>query len=62
MKKRSLILQLFFTLFIILICLIGVLGFSTYKYAEQVIEKEVVQLNSNMLQQMQLELNRNCRT
>jgi two-component system sensor histidine kinase YesM len=56
MKKRSLILQLFFTLFIILICLIGVLGFSTYKYAEQVIEKEVVQLNSNMLQQIAIRI------
>lgn len=56
MKKRSLILQLFIILFIILLCLIIFLGFSTYKYAEKVIQKEVIQLNSNMLQQVAIKI------
>lgn len=56
MKKRSLILQLFIILFIILQCLIIFLGFSTYKYAETVILKEVIQLNSNMLQQIAIRI------
>ncbi|KUO49554.1 MAG: signal protein [Desulfitibacter sp. BRH_c19] len=56
MKKRSLILQLFIILFIILQCLIIFLGFSTYKYAETVIQKEVIQLNSNMLQQLAIRI------
>jgi two-component system sensor histidine kinase YesM len=56
MKKRSIILQLFITLFIILICLITFLGFSTYKYAESVIQQEVIQLNSNMLQQIAIRI------
>jgi two-component system sensor histidine kinase YesM len=56
MKKRSIILQLFIILFIILICLIIFLGFSTYKYAETVIQKEVIQLNSNMLQQIAIRI------
>lgn len=56
MKKRSLILQLFIILFIILQCLIIFLGFSTYKYAETVIQKEVIQLNSNMLQQVAIRI------
>jgi len=55
-KKPSLILQLFLKLFLIFITLIAVLGFSTYKYAEEVIEKEVVQLNSNMLQQIAIRI------
>jgi len=57
MKKRSLILQLFIMLFIILQCLLTLLGFSTYKYAESVILKEVIQLNSNMLQQIAIRIN-----
>lgn len=57
MKKRSLILQLFIMLFIILQCLITFLGFSTYKYAESVILKEEIQLNSNMLQQIAIRIN-----
>ncbi len=56
MKKRSLILQLFIILFIILQCLITFLGVSTYKYAETVIQKEVIQLNSNMLQQLAIRI------
>jgi len=32
------------------------LGFSTYKYAETVIQKEVIQLNSNMLQQLAIRI------
>ena len=57
MKKRSLILQLFIMLFIILQCLIAFLAFSTYKYAESVILKEVIQLNTNMLQQIAIRIN-----
>lgn len=57
MKKRSLIFQLFIMLFIILQCLITFLGFSTYKYAESVILKEVIQLNTNMLQQIAIRIN-----
>lgn len=57
MKKRSLILQLFIMLFIILQCLITFLAFSTYKYAESVILKEVIQLNTNMLQQIAIRIN-----
>ncbi len=57
MKKRSIILQLFIILFVILLCLIVFLGFSTYKYAESVIQKEVIQLNSNMLQQIAIRIN-----
>lgn len=56
MKKRSIILQLFITLFVILVCLIVFLSFSTYKYAESVIQKEVIQLNSNMLQQIAIRI------
>lgn len=57
MKKRSLILQLFIMLFLILQCLIAFLAFSTYKYAESVILKEVIQLNTNMLQQIAIRIN-----
>jgi len=57
MKKRSLILQLFIMLFIIIQCLITFLAFSTYKYAESVILKEVIQLNTNMLQQIAIRIN-----
>ncbi|AET70819.1 putative signal transduction protein with a C-terminal ATPase domain [Desulfosporosinus orientis DSM 765] len=57
MKKKSLIFQLFVALFIILQCLITFLGFLTYKYAESVIQKEVIQLNSNMLQQIAIRIN-----
>ncbi|SDH96459.1 sensor histidine kinase [Desulfosporosinus hippei] len=57
MKKRSLILQLFIMLFIILQCLIAFLAYSTYKYAESVILKEVIQLNTNMLQQIAIRIN-----
>lgn len=57
MKKRSIVLQLFIILFIIMLCLIVFLGFSTFKYAESVIQKEVIQLNSNMLQQIAIRIN-----
>ncbi|WP_206812971.1 cache domain-containing sensor histidine kinase [Paradesulfitobacterium ferrireducens] len=56
MKKKSLIFQLFISLFVILQCLIIFLGFSTYKYAETVIMKEVIQLNSSMLQQIAIRI------
>ncbi len=56
-KKRSLIGELFITLFFILLVLIIFLGVSTYKYAEDVIVKEVIELNSNMLQQVAIRIN-----
>ncbi len=57
MKKKSLIIQLFIVLFIILQALIILLGFSTYKFAEKVISQEVIQLNSNVLQQIAVRIN-----
>ena len=56
MKKKSLILQLFIILFIILLSLIFFLGYSIYKYSESVIMKDVIQLNSNMLQQIAIRI------
>ncbi len=56
MKKKSLILQLFIILFVILLGLIVFLGISIYKYSEAVILKEVIQLNSNMLQQVAIRI------
>lgn len=56
MKKKSLILQLFIILFVILLSLIFFLGYSIYKYSESVIMQDVIQLNSNMLQQIAIRI------
>lgn len=56
MKKKSLIFQLFIILFIILLGLIVLLGYSIFKYAKSVILKEVIKLNSNMLQQIAIRI------
>ena len=56
MKKKSLIFQLFIILFIILLGLIVLLGYSIFKYAKSVILKEVIKLNSNMLEQVAIRI------
>lgn len=56
MKKKSLILQLFIILFVILLSLIFFLGYSIYKYSESVIMKDVIKLNSNILQQIAIRI------
>lgn len=52
LKKRSLILELFLVLFVILVALVSGLGLMINKYAERVILDEVIQLNANVLQQV----------